>query len=70
MKLLDSNGNELKEIAIHPSKGYGVVINGYEVTDDNKNDVLGNGLISFDGNKSIHLNGATAHYICNETWTV
>ena len=66
MKLLDSNGNELKEIAIHPSKGYGVVINGYEVTDDNKNDVLGNGLISFDGNKSIHLNGATAHYICNE----
>ena len=60
-KLVDKNGKELVGVEVYfgKLKAYNFTIAGQQVTNANKNDVLGDGTVSFDGVKTLTLNNAT-----------
>ena len=66
--VFESNGTTLaKEVVISNAQNYGLSIGEISVTSANKDDVTGNGKVSFDPDtKTITFNGGTYDYIYNE----
>ena len=57
--LVDGDGTLLNDVRITAyEEEYGLVIDGIQVTDRNREDVLDNGIFSFDGDRTLTINGS------------
>lgn len=57
--IVNADGSKAKHVVIEPTEpGLGLRITGVEVTESNRNDVLGNGVFSYDGSGVLSVRGS------------